>query len=115
MAKTFSQEAVSVVAAAVLFWPVAIHAQAAGSATTLTGVVSDTMCGATHMVKDKSPAECIRMCVKGNTKYALVVDKKVYTLLGHEADLDKLAAQKVTVKGTVKGSTVTVESVAPAT
>jgi len=31
---------------------------------TLTGVVSDSMCGARHMAKDKSPAECTRTCVK---------------------------------------------------
>ena len=114
MEHTFSRRAISVVAAAALFWPVVVHAQAASVATTLTGVISDAMCGATHMAKDKSPADCIRGCVKGGEKYALVVDKKVYTLQGHEADLDKYAAQKVTVKGTVKGSAVTVESVTPA-
>ena len=27
-----------------------------------TGVVTDSMCGATHMAKDKTPAECTRMC-----------------------------------------------------
>ena len=31
---------------------------------TFTGTVTDSMCGATHMAKDKSPAECTRMCVK---------------------------------------------------
>ncbi len=44
----------------------------------------------------------------------LVVGKSVYTLEGHEAELDKYAAKKVTVKGTVKGETMTVESVVPA-
>jgi len=66
------------------------------------------------MAKDKSAAECTRGCVKGGEKYALVVDNKIYTLQGHGADLDKYAAQKVTVKGSVTGSTVTVESVTPA-
>ena len=47
-------------------------------------------------------------------KYALAAEKKVYTLEGHEAELAKLAGQKVTVKGTLKGDTVTVESVLPA-
>src|SRR2546421_10551380 len=45
---------------------------------TLTGTVSDSMCGAHHMEKDKSAAECTRECVKKGTKYALVVGKKVY-------------------------------------
>ncbi len=81
---------------------------------TLTGIVSDSMCGAHHMAKDKGPAECARMCVQQGQKYALVVGKKVYTLQGHEPDLDKLAGTKATVKGNVTGETVAVDSVAPA-
>ena len=81
---------------------------------TLTGVVSDSMCGAKHMAKDKSPAECARMCVKQGMKYALVSVDKVYTLEGHEAELDKLAGARVTVKGSVAGDVVTVASVTPA-
>ncbi len=77
----------------------------------LTGVVTDSTCGATHMAKDKTPAECT---VKDGVEYALAADKKLYTLEGHEAELAKLAGQKVTVKGTLKGDTVTVESVLPA-
>jgi hypothetical protein len=78
---------------------------------TLTGIVSDSMCGAHHMAKDKSPAECARMCMKQGMKYALVVGSRVYTLGGHEAELDKLAGEKVTVKGEVTGETVAVQSV----
>ncbi len=59
----------------------------------LTGVVTDSMCGATHMAKDKTPAECTQLCVKDGMKYALAVEKKVYTLEGHEAELAKLAGQ----------------------
>jgi hypothetical protein len=81
---------------------------------TLTGTLTDSMCGTSHMAKDKTPAECTRMCVKDGMKYALAADKKLYTLEGHEAELSKLAGQKVTVKGTLKGDTVSVESVAGA-
>jgi hypothetical protein len=81
---------------------------------TLTGIVSDAMCGAHHMAKDKSAAECTRECVKQGTKYALVVEKKVYTLERHEAELDKVAGMKARVKGKVSGDTVTVQSVVPA-
>ena len=81
------------------------------AAKILTGIVSDSMCGAHHMAKDKSPADCTRMCVKQGQKYALVVGQKVYTLQGHEDDLDKRAGQRVTVKGTVTGDTVDVASV----
>jgi|SRR5579864_3296108 len=78
----------------------------------LTGVVTDSMCGATHMAKDKTPAQCTQMCVKDGMKYALAAEKKVYTLEGHEADLAKLAGQKVTVKGILKGDTLSVQEVA---
>jgi hypothetical protein len=77
-----------------------------------TGVVTDSMCGATHMAKGKTPAECTRMCVKDGMKYALAAEKKVYTLEGHEAELAKLAGQKVTVKGTLKGDTLSIQEVA---
>jgi hypothetical protein len=86
----------------------ASHKPAETSAsTTLTGIVSDAMGGAHHMPKDKSAAECTRICVKQGTKYALVVGKKVYTLEGHEAELDKVAGTKATVKGKVSGETLT--------
>jgi len=72
------------------------------------------MCGAHHMAKDKSPAECARMCVKQSMKYAIVVGSRVYTLEGHEAELDKLAGERATAMGEVTGETVAVQSVVPA-
>jgi hypothetical protein len=90
---------------------VSILAQAPGEQKSLTGIVSDAMCGQTHMMKDKPDADCLRYCVKQGTKYALVVGKSLYTFEGHEAELDKYAAKKVTVEGTLKGATMTVESV----
>jgi len=88
--------------------------EASAMPKTLTGIVSDSMCGAHHMAKDKSPAECTRMCIKQGMKYALVVGGEVYTLEGHESEVDKLAGQKATVRGSVKGETVAVQSVVPA-
>ena len=35
------------------------------------------MCGAAHMAKDKTPAECTRMCVKDGMKLALAGDRKL--------------------------------------
>jgi hypothetical protein len=77
----------------------------------LTGIVSDSMCGASHMAKDKTPAECTRECVKNGSKYALVVGDNVYALNGHETELDKLAGEKATIKGDVSGMNVKVSSV----
>jgi hypothetical protein len=71
------------------------------------------MCAGVHGMPGMSPAECTRACAKQGG-YALVVGKDVYTLKGHEAELDKYAAQTVTVTGAVNGKTVTVASVMPA-
>jgi hypothetical protein len=89
------------------------NSPAAGTET-LTGVVSDSTCGAAHMMKNMTPADCARACVKISGGYVLVVGTKVYTLKGHEAELDKLAAEAVIVKGAVNGKTITVESVVSA-
>jgi hypothetical protein len=104
-------------ALAVMFGSMAIHtrAQNTGADTTLTGIVSDALCGAKHSMTSMSGADCTRMCVKGGQGFALVVGDKVYNLRGDSAELDKYAAQKVTLKGKLKGDTVTVDSVAPAT
>ena len=88
--------------------------EAPAASKTLTGTVSDSMCGNHHMEKDKSGAECTRDCVKKGTKYALVVGGKVYTLEGHEVELDKLVGERATVKGSMMGEMVMVESVAAA-
>jgi hypothetical protein len=55
------------------------------------GTITDSMCGASHMAKDKTAAECTRICVKDIMKHALAVETKVYILEGHEAQLSKLA------------------------
>ena len=81
MKTMFSVKVIPVLAAAMLA-PLAILAQASGEQKTLTGVVSDAMCGQTHMMKDKPAVECLRYCVKQGTKYARVAGKNVYTLHG---------------------------------
>ena len=81
------------------------------AAKTLTGVVSDSMCGAKHMAKDKSAAECTRECVKTGSDYALVVGAKVYPLKGDKAELDKYAGERATVKGTLDGNNINVQSI----
>ena len=43
-----------------------------------------------------------------------VFGQKVYTLQGHEEDLNKMAGQRATVKGSVSRDTVTVSSVTAA-
>ncbi|MBI2818101.1 MAG: hypothetical protein HYX72_14295 [Acidobacteria bacterium] len=81
---------------------------------TLTGTVSDVMCGAKHKMGDVSAAECTNKCVGMNSKYALVVGKTVYELEGKADDLKALAGQKVKLTGTVDGKKIQVESVSKA-
>jgi len=82
--------------------------------TTLAGKVSDAMCGASHMMAG-SEAACAHECVKGGSKYALVVGDKVYTLeTSDKATLDKLgelAGSNARVTGEVKGDSIVVKSV----
>lgn len=77
-----------------------------------TGVVSDSMCGPKHMLPGKTDAECTRECLKANSKYALVVDKKIYTLSGPQAEFSRLAGQRVRVTGASNGDTIAVHSIA---
>ena len=86
----------------------------AQSAQTISGTVTDAMCGKAHMMKGASAADCARACVKQGSDWALVNGDKVYTLKGDKAQFDKLAGQNVTVKGKVEGKTLTVDSIAAA-
>jgi len=93
----------------------AVPALAAGKSQTLTGEVSDAMCGAKHEMPG-SAADCTRACMKHGSKYALVVGDKVYTLeTSDKTALDKLndlAGAKAKVTGEVDGTTINVKSVA---
>lgn len=88
----------------------------AGDKQTLTGEVSDSMCGTQHM--GGTPAECTRTCIGHGAKYTLVVGDKIYTLNTSDkavlATLDQQAGKKVTVTGTVNGVGVEVGSAVPA-
>ena len=77
----------------------------------LTGTVSDAMCGKTHMMKNATAAQCTRECVKSGSDYALVVGDKIYTLKGDKTAIDKFVGANVIVKGKLSGSTVTMESI----
>ena len=85
-------------------------------AATVTGTVSDTMCGKTHssMGGGGSAADCVRECVKAGAAYALVTSDKVYALKGDKAQLDqldKLAGAKVVIDGDTSGTTITIKTV----
>lgn len=82
------------------------------SAKAFSGVIADSHCGARHMMSDKSPAECVRACVRKGAKYTLINSDRVYALNGNEAEFEKLAGQRVTAEGTLTRDTITVSSLA---
>ena len=93
---------------------IALYTMPALAATTLSGTVTDDMCGAKHMMPGKPDATCARACVKRGAKWALASGDKTYILSGKASEVDALAGQKVTVTGDLKGSTLTVSSIAAA-
>lgn len=72
---------------------------------TLTGEISDSMCGASHAKMGemgKDPKDCTTGCVKGGAKYIFVSNGKVYGI--QNQDFSALAANvgaKVQVTGDV--------------
>lgn len=90
-------------------------AMAAGKSQTFTGEVSDSMCGASHMMPGKK-ADCTRACVNKGSSYALVVGEKVYTLKADDKaakdKLNELAGEQAKVTGTADGDTIEVSQVA---
>jgi len=89
-----------------------VNAQSKPSAPkTFTGTVSDSMCGAKHMARNKSAAECTRECVKMGSNYALVNGNNVYALKGDSAAIDKFAGQQATVRGKQSGNIIMVDSI----
>lgn len=97
-----------------LFAGIAINSARAAD-TTMTGKVSDAMCGVKHQMAGND-ASCTRECVKGGSKYALVVGDKVYTLETSDrvalGKLSELAGASAKVTGEVKGDTIAVKTVA---
>jgi hypothetical protein len=77
---------------------------------TWTGYISDSNCGAKG-ANDKA-RECTTRCVKGGAKYVFVndADKKVYVVDAQDKVADH-AGHHVTVKGTVEGDTLKLESI----
>jgi hypothetical protein len=82
-----------------------------------TGEVSDSMCGAEHMMKG-SKADCARACVAKGSNYALVVGDKVYALETKDKTvldrLNELAGRRARIIGKAYGDSIVVNTVAPA-
>jgi hypothetical protein len=83
-------------------------------ATTFTGMITDSHCGARHMRKSNmTSAECARACYRKGASYLLVDGNRRFTLIGGESALDKLLGQRASVVGSRRGDTIIVDSAAP--
>lgn len=72
----------------------------ASGAETFTGVITDTMCGAKHtMMKNQPDDQCVKMCIKGSSEYALFDGKNVMKLSDQKTP-GRFAALRVKVTGT---------------
>ena len=76
---------------------------------TLVGVISDTMCGASHGAKDA--VKCTMSCVNGGKGWAFVVGDKVYAMEGRMAGVSALAGQKAKVSGRISGDKINVTAI----
>jgi hypothetical protein len=111
-------------AAAVLALGLSSPALAAGQ--TWTGVITDTMCAASHASniehahessgRTMTEKECTVGCVaRRGQKYVLVSNGKVYQIENQDyAGLPVHAAETVSVTGSLSGSTITVSQIVPA-
>jgi hypothetical protein len=84
---------------------------------TITGTITENMCGGDHKAMDMgTDAKCIAECVKSmGAKYALWDGTTVYEL-SDQKNAAKFAAKKVTITGKVdaKAKTIQVTSIAAA-
>ncbi len=78
-----------------------------------TGVVSDSHCGVKHAQAGDAATACVKKCVDGGAKYALVSKGKVYQLEPQDKFADH-AGHQVKVTGTMTGDTITASDVAMA-
>jgi hypothetical protein len=89
---------------------------------TMTGKISDSMCGASHKAMAAqhggkvTDADCTEACVKAGGKYVFVSGGKVYAIANQdEKDLALNAGKTVTLTGDMQGTTVTVSKIAAST
>ena len=82
---------------------------------TYTGTLTTKMCAAGHHAAGMSVADCVRVCRKQGSPYALATAEKVYELRGEVGGLDQYAGINVSVFGPRRGKTIDVTSAGPPT
>lgn len=93
---------------------------AASAADTLTGTISDAMCGVSHDTmtehgKKMSDKQCTLACVQHGSEYVFVNGDKVLKIANQNfKGLQQFAGDTVRLTGDVKGDTITVAKIAKA-
>ena len=84
---------------------------------TWSGKISDSACGAKHEEAAEGQGvmadrDCTQACIRGGSKYVLVVDGKVFQIANQDnKDLATHAGHAVKVTGELKGNEITVTKV----
>jgi len=84
---------------------------------TLSGKISDSACGAKHEEAAENTGvmpdrECTQACIRGGSKYVLVVDNQVFQIANQDfKDLATHAGHAVKMTGEVNGKTITVSKI----
>ena len=84
---------------------------------TWTGKIADSACGAKHEEAAEGQGvmadrECTQACVRGGSKYVLVVDDKVLQIANQDnKDLATHAGHAVKLTGELKGNAITVTKI----
>jgi hypothetical protein len=90
------------------------NAQSAKPQQTWQGFVTDTHCGTNCQVtKSMTPdKKCVDRCVREGSKYGLWVGNQVYEL-EPQSKAARYAARDVSVRGTLIGETIHIDSIEP--
>jgi hypothetical protein len=80
---------------------------------TLTGTISDSMCGVNHkrISTKMTDRECTQACTAKGAQFVLVSEDKVYKLTNLNADLKTHAGHTVNLTGDVKADTIRVSKI----
>ena len=84
---------------------------------TWTGKISDSACGAKHEEAAEGQGvmadrDCTQACIRGGSKYVLVVDGKVFQIANQDnKDLATHAGHLVKMTGEMKGNAITVAKI----
>ena len=84
---------------------------------TWSGKISDSACGAKHEEAAEGQGvmadrDCTQACIRGGSKYVLVVDGKVLQIANQDnKDLATHAGHAVKITGELKGNAITVSKI----